>query len=222
MKEIDAFLKGATKKETTQKAESPKTKAEDTERYYRAMHNLGREENGWSSLVMFPKKIKSELLQEGESMVLLVRQHPLTLVGPFLLMLLALGAPAVMMMWSGLAALNPLFLMAIWIFWYVAVLGVSLSFAIIWFYNVNILTNKRIISVSFPYILQTKTATTSFSKVEDHSVKANGFWESILSYGTVEIQTAGEQREFAFSKIPHPEEVNALLSELMVGGKESE
>ena len=230
MKKIDSYLTGEGRKEERKSegrrgerdAEKKNKRVFDAERYFKVVGGHGTKEKSWGSFVFLPKRTKSSILLDNEVIVLLVRKHIITLLGSVILILGAIFLPFLMMQWSGWQSLNPAFIFLIWVSWYLVVFGMSLMVYIVWFYNVYILTDERVIDMNFPNILYSDISITTTLAIADHSLKSSGFLEVALDYGTVDIQTAGEQKEFAFEKIPHPEEVNRLLGELILEEKEEE
>jgi len=234
VKEIDAYLKGEERKNKDRpgkadrdgdgkKSETREDKEKsplNTRRYREIIGEDDQEEGNWASFVLLPEEIKLKMLQEDETVILMARQHPAVLFGKAAIVLGVAIMPFLVMGWSGWQALYPLFLVFIWLFWYLAVLGVGFSFYLLWFYNVYLLTDERVIGMSFPNILQSKVSTADMSDLVDHSVKSNGFWEATWGYGSIEMQTAGEQREFTFEGVPHPDKFNQLLVELLLEKKD--
>jgi hypothetical protein len=87
---------------------------------------------------------------------------------------------------------------------------------LIWFFSVFIITDERIIDVDFVSLLFKDVSSAKIDAVQDISSKTGGMLASLLDFGTVHIQTAGEQREIQFENVPHPAKVAALLNELML------
>ena len=50
-------------------------------------------------------------------------------------------------------------------------------------------------------------------KVQDVSVKIQGFIPTLLSYGNLEVQTAGAEPKFVLKQIPRPNQVRAIITE---------
>jgi uncharacterized membrane protein YdbT with pleckstrin-like domain len=98
-----------------------------------------------------------------------------------------------------------LFLMAIWIYGF-----------LIWidyYYDLWIITDKRLINIEQKGLFMRKTSELDYAKVQDVSVDIKGFLATVLNYGDVLVQTAGEQPNFLFRTIPNPLYVKKLIME---------
>jgi uncharacterized membrane protein YdbT with pleckstrin-like domain len=96
-----------------------------------------------------------------------------------------------------------LFLMAIWIFGF-----------LIWidyYYDLWIITDKRLMNIEQRGLFMRKTSELDYAKVQDVSVDIKGFLATVLNYGDVLVQTAGEQPNFLFRTIPNPLYVKKLI-----------
>jgi len=87
-----------------------------------------------------------------------------------------------------------------------------------WFFNVNIVTDQRIIDVNFPSILYKDVSECKIDHIEDISSKIGGFIRSFLNYGDVLIQTAGTLPELTFEAIPFPDKAAEIINDLIPGG----
>ncbi len=101
------------------------------------------------------------------------------------------------------------------IFWYIFAIGFVFERFLNWFFNVYIISNKRIIDMDFHHMLSRDISEAPLRNVEDitHSVK--GFMQLVFNFGDIMIQTAAEQREFNFEKVPNPAKVQDILSDLV-------
>ncbi|OGF33927.1 hypothetical protein A2223_02390 [Candidatus Falkowbacteria bacterium RIFOXYA2_FULL_35_8] len=61
-------------------------------------------------------------------------------------------------------------------------------------------------------------------RMQDITSDVKGFLPTILNYGDVHIQTAGEEQRFVFKQIPNAEEVTRTISNIVsqYGPKTSE
>ena len=73
-----------------------------------------------------------------------------------------------------------------------------------WYFNVGIISNKRIVDVDFNVVLYKEVTYTLLSHIEDVTSKSGGFFESVFDYGNLFIQTAGTEVNTEFINIPHP------------------
>lgn len=74
-----------------------------------------------------------------------------------------------------------------------------------------ILTNKKIINADQISLFNRYVSTLELEKIQDISVEVKGFIETMLGYGTLRVQTAGEMREFVMDDAAHAEECKQLI-----------
>lgn len=92
-----------------------------------------------------------------------------------------------------------------------------IAFFVLWtnFYlDVWIITNKRIIDVEQYALFRREIIEFRIENIQDVSVHVNGFIPTMLGYGDILAETAGEQRHCTIKDAPHPEKVKNILSEL--------
>jgi len=83
-----------------------------------------------------------------------------------------------------------------------------------WFFNVGIITNKRILDIDFYGLIYKETTIAMLNKVEDITTKVGGFFPSFLNYGNLFIQTAGREANIEFINIPNPQQVAKIINQL--------
>jgi len=198
-------------KESAKKAPSPQSEKESVAERLKTQ----KPAHSFASLIIRPQKINFETQEAKEKLVLLARRHLFTNVKWFLLVLVLLILPFFVFQFLpdflNTARFRPL----LFLFWYLATFSFAFEQFLKWFFNVNIITDERVIDIDFPSLLYRDISSTKIEMIQDISVKTGGFIRSLLNYGDVHIQTAGEQREFVFEAIPHPERVIEILNQLI-------
>lgn len=81
----------------------------------------------------------------------------------------------------------------------------------IYYLNVQIITNKRIVDIWQKGIFSQRISELTLPNIEDVTSEVKGFWATVLGYGNVEIQTAGEKENFIFQSVPEPREIEKLI-----------
>lgn len=92
-------------------------------------------------------------------------------------------------------------------------LGIFLSWTM-YYLNVQIITNKRIIDIDQVSLLHHETNELHMQKVEDVTTNIKGPLANFLDYGNVTIQTAGEKENFVFENVLHPHDVAKIILDL--------
>ena len=162
--------------------------------------------------------------QEDEEILLFLRRHFVTNI-PWILIsiLLALALPLffiVNLKFSlfDLSNLSFSILPLVFILYYLIVLTFIFVNFITWYYNVSLVTNKRIVDVDFSGLLYKNVAETTLSLVQDVSYTQVGAIPAFFDYGDVNVQTAGTFENFDFTSVPHPQQVVRIIANLI--GKE--
>lgn len=99
-------------------------------------------------------------------------------------------------------------------FWYLVLYGYAFQRFINWFFNVYIISTKKIIDVDFHGILYKNISEAPISSIEDVTSEVKGAFGVIFNVGDVMIQTAGESREFDFAGVDNPSKVRDIISDL--------
>jgi hypothetical protein len=99
-------------------------------------------------------------------------------------------------------------------FYYLIVLNYALLNFITWFYDIGIVSKKRLIDLDADNILHHHWAETELGDVVDVSVTQKGFFQSFFNYGNVHIQTEAIKANFEFAASPKPATVSDIVSDL--------
>jgi hypothetical protein len=158
---------------------------------------------------------------EDEKILYLLRRSHITNLGWQLLAILMLIAPVFFtpylwtLQFDGHALLKPTYLGILLLSWYLMIFGFTLFKFFNWFFNVYIITNKKIVDFDFYGLTYKNIADTTLSSVEDVTAKISGPFNMIFNIGDVFVQTAAENREFDFAQIDDPGKVRDIISDLV-------
>lgn len=70
--------------------------------------------------------------------------------------------------------------------------------------NVVFITNEKIAQILYITLFNRKISQLNIGDVQDVTVSQNGFFAHIFGYGTLVVETAGEQQNYTFSFVPNP------------------
>ena len=90
-------------------------------------------------------------------------------------------------------------------------------FFILWvdyYLDVWIVTNERIINIEQKGFFNRNISELKLTKIQDVTSEINGFIPTILNYGNICVQTAGEVERFTFLQIPNPNHVKNVIVQL--------
>lgn len=175
-----------------------------------------------------PDGIRFETQADEETVILFLRQHLIFLLLPGLFGIFLLLAPTfllpLMVFLTGRLpiSLPPGYFLVGTVFWYVATAGFLLSTFLHWFFNIYIVTNERIVDIDFVNLLYKEFSEAELSKIQDLTFTAKGVFAAIFNYGDVLIQTAGELPNIEFLKVPQPDDVVKVISELVKQQKDGD
>ena len=159
-------------------------------------------------------------LQPGETVLTLYRRHWIHLV-PHLPILIAVAlALPLALGWLALATNIADPVLAPWVSVAAAVAGAT--WAIFWLvraylvyyryrHDIWVLTNQRLVDSYKAHWFHHRLATADLVNIQDISVHREGLLQTLLNFGNVACETAGEQQHFTLSGIPKPSESLAEL-----------
>lgn len=158
--------------------------------------------------------------EPGEEIVLKVHRHWFVFVMESLFFVVLLLLPlivtallgSVFAMKEGADGSSPLLFftglwyLALWVFFFIKWTD--------YYFDIFILTNKRVIYISQKGLFSRRISSTRLDRVQDVSAEVSGMVPTFLNYGNVHVQTAGEEQEFVLHSLPDPDFVkNKILAQ---------
>ncbi len=95
----------------------------------------------------------------------------------------------------------------IWLFFFFSFIDYYLD---IW-----IITNERIIDIRQDGFFSRTISEQKLFRIQDVTSEVIGIVPTILKYGNVHVQTAGEQERFLFEQVPDPDEIRNMIIRLV-------
>lgn len=161
---------------------------------------------------------------EGEKVLDVVRKHPIVYVRILVGFALTVFFPVLIFLsiWLGSSASDSAVnnaVVGIFVSLYL-LYGLMLT-CIAWIneaYDLLIVTNERIVDVTQVTLLKRTVSSTPLARVQDATGNVDGFFATLLNYGTLEIQTAaGDASTFNIDRVSDP---NTLAQEILNWSKE--
>lgn len=171
-----------------------------------------------------PIKISFQDQEEDEKILLLLRSHPVTNIPWIFITFLFTAIPLVFSLFNfkffTFGGINfsdiPLsFTIFFLIFYYLVVFNYALINFMNWYYNVFLVTQKRVVDIDFFDLVYHNVALTKVNLIQDADYTQVGFIQSLFDYGNVFIQTAADKPNFEALKVPKPAIVMKTIEELM-------
>ena len=167
-----------------------------------------------ASFATKPAGIRFETQEDEEEIMLLLRKHWITNVSWLFLGILLILAPLILRWFPLLEFLPTRFQLIAIIIWYLLTVFIIFEKFLTWYFNVNIITDERIIDIDFTNLIYNEFSDAKIDKVQDITYKMGGAIRTLFHYGDVYIQTAGSEPNFEFLAVPKPEQVVKILNKL--------
>lgn len=204
----------ASRKKTSTKKKSKKPINPKTHKQRKAL--LGHTHNSLSAFNYYPDRVEFINKDPEEKVILLLRSHPITHVSWLLIVGLMLIIPNFFPVFDFFGLMPARFQIIIMLIWYLATFTYALERFLKWYFNVNIITDERIIEVDFPYLIYREITDANIDQIQDVTVIVGSALRTVFNYGNIIIQTAGEIPMIDFHAVPQPDRVAKILRELRV------
>lgn len=175
----------------------------------------------FSALIEQPNDVQFESQQNDEKLHFLLRRHPITNLGWIIAAIIFAVLPIIAMLLVENNFDNPFayvpakYQLVFIILWYLVTMLYTFESFIVWYFNVYIITDKRLIDVDFKGLWGKRISEALLDSVEDVSYETHQFWHILFDYGDIFMQTAAEKTEFEFHSIPKPGIVHDKLTDLV-------
>lgn len=166
-------------------------------------------------------------LDLDEHVILEVRKHWIVFLGNALALVVGIVLPAAIFLFLEMfvpalltraISLFPLpgNTYAMVLFFYILwILFLWISFFIEWtkyYLDVWYVTEKRIIDIQQKKIFDREISNLRFDKIQDVTIDVHGFIPTMLHFGNIKVQTAGEDNaDFFMSTVRNPDEVRKVI-----------
>ena len=156
------------------------------------------------------RKIRFEGEEGNEESLFILRAHPITNVGWILTSIFAIIVPVVVLIVLFTAAKVSTYVGIITVIvfiltWFLIVFGIAFQQYLRWFFNIYILTNKRVVDIDFFGLFHRKVSQTTLGNVQDVTYSKAGILQNFFDFGDLHLQTAAAAAHFEFLNIPDPE-----------------
>ena len=146
-------------------------------------------------------------LLEGEQVDQIYRQTEAVLFKPVLVVFILIYFPWYFLLTYDLASDYSRFLLL----WTIIIFLYAAYKYILWLLNVYLLTNRRLICVSYFRLMDKKVLETPLGKILNVSFYTKGFWQTLFKFGTVEVVVPGLRDPMVLKNISHPSKLKDVL-----------
>lgn len=180
-------------------------------------HKLpGHSHNPLSAYCFYPDGVKFINEDPEEKIILLLRRHPVTNLSWISWTFLMIIAPSFFPFFPPFELLPLRFEFIVTLVWYMITASFALEGFLKWFFQVNIVTDERIIEVDFLSLLYREMTDANIDQIQDVTPRVGGTLRTFFNYGDVVIQTAAAVPLITFEGVPNPDKVAKVLRELRI------
>lgn len=83
-----------------------------------------------------------------------------------------------------------------------------------YYFDIIVVTDRRLVDIDQEQLFYRKISELNLRDVEDITFERNGFFQTMLNYGSITVQTAGEARNFIIENIHFPSEISTIIADL--------
>lgn len=154
-----------------------------------------------------------------EKVFLLLRRHWFTYI-PFFLIALIMSIPFFILLFfliSSPSSFTPAILNILILAssaYLLFIIGLLLFGFIDYYLDVYIVTNERIVDISQDGFFRRSISQLYLREVQDVSAQVKGFFPTLMHYGEIIIQTAGERPNFVFKNVSNPYKISKIILDL--------
>ena len=157
-------------------------------------------------IIASPQKFKGQWPEE--TIIASVRYHPIIMTkGGFLSALLVAAGLA------GLIFLS--FGWRVWPCWILVLLGLVIFSRrwLMWFLSSFFVTDQRLIMIEYLGLFNRRTQEVTYDQIANQTHELRGFFNTILSIGSVEIHNLAGTNPLIISNLSHPERLSREISQ---------
>lgn len=151
-------------------------------------------------------------LDPEEKVILIMHHHWAALIMPIFVIFVFVLAPWVLLPFASSVmqaeSVNLYFFIVT--IWYMFTLLLALSFWIDYYLDALVITDKRIMDVNQSGLFRHVVSEFRMERVQDVTIEVPNFLGTILHFGNINIQTAGEL-SFSINEVPNPHIARDLI-----------
>lgn len=158
-----------------------------------------------------------------EKIIRIVRKHWFVLLGDVFFVLVALSLPVFALFLLGAAPFNFLFTFTgsttafigfLLFSWLLVIWMVAWHLWTDYYLDVLIISNKRIFDIEQKGLFSRLSSSFRIDRIQNITVDQRGIIQTLLDFGTLRMETAGEREDFIANYIARPYEIKKFLNAL--------
>jgi hypothetical protein len=172
---------------------------------------VGHTKHSLSSVLVNPDVFNFEERDNQEEILVVARPHWITNLSWILISILMILAPALLKFIPIIKDIPTKYSSLGILVWFLLTFAIIFENFLSWYFDVFIITDKRVIDIDFNNLLDKKFSEAKLSMIQDVTSRVSGLGQTMFNYGTIHIQTAAEISYITFDKVPHPEKIIKIL-----------
>lgn len=159
---------------------------------------------------------------EDEKIIMLLRRHWFIIIRRLTLWLFVAAFPVIFILLAPSIAQTMFASPALHI---ILVASLSVYYLFVWLFMFHgfvdyyldtwIVTNERIVNIEQKGLFSRTVSEQKLFRIQDVTSELNGVFPTVLNYGEVYVQTAGEKTRFIFKQVPDPQRVAKKIIEII-------
>jgi membrane protein YdbS with pleckstrin-like domain len=161
-----------------------------------------------------------------EKILMILRAHPLVNLGWIISGIFCILLPLIILIAFSLIGfhfqtfLSGGSIVSLILVWYLVVTSFSFQQFLLWFFNIYVITNKRIVDIEFYHLFYKQISETPLENVQDITNREVGMIQNWFDFGELAIQTAGETENFECPNINNPDAAQQKILDLVAVRKQ--
>lgn len=169
----------------------------------------------FSTFVENPSGVSFHHKEPDEEIILFLRSHLITNAKWIAIMVIFAILPTVFLFVGDTLPFPPIdskFTFMLVLLYYLGLFGFAISSFLTWYFNIFIITKKRVVDIDFAGLIFHDVAETQFSLIQDVNYTQSGAIRHLLNYGDVFAQTAGGKENLEALGVPSPSKVTHFIT----------
>jgi len=85
-----------------------------------------------------------------------------------------------------------------------------------YYLDVWIVTNQKILDIEQIGLFSREVSILHLERIQDITTEVNGIVKTLVKFGDLHVQTAGQQREFVIKDVPNPDMIAKRVNEVLM------
>ncbi len=162
-------------------------------------------------------------VEKDEKIIRIVRRHWFVLLGDMLILIFAVIMPVILLVFLHLIPIEKIlafsgstfaaggfFLFA----WFTIVWMMGWNIWTNYYLNVLMITDKRVFDIDQMGLFKRKSESFRIDRIQNVSVRQSGIIQTLLDFGDIDIETAGNSENITAQYIVRPYEIKKLINQI--------